>query len=123
MPLLTAWANDTSYERIFAEQLATLVRPADVLVAISASGNSSNVLAAARAAQQSGAITIALTGQPGGKLSRLANLAIRVPAQSIEQVEDAHLVIAHSLCVVLREQLPMQAALLEVESSVTLSAS
>ncbi len=123
VPLLTAWANDTSYERIFAEQLATLVRPADVLVAISASGNSSNVLAAARAAQQSGAITIALTGQPGGKLSRLANLAIRVPAQSIEQVEDAHLVIAHSLCVVLREQLPMQAALLEVESSVTLSAS
>ena len=66
---------------------------------------------------------IALTGHPGGKLSRLANLALRVPARSIEQVEDAHLVIAHSLCVVLREQLCMLAALPEVEPSITLSAS
>src|SRR5258708_37866524 len=96
-----------------------VVRPADVLVAISASGNSSNVLAAARAARQSGAITIALTGQPGGKLSRLANRASRVPAQSIEQVEDAHLIIAHSLCLVLQEQLLLPAVFLEVESTLS----
>ncbi len=118
VPLLTAWANDTSYERVFGEQLATLVRPDDVLVAISASGNSPNVLGAAKVARQSGAITIALTGKNGGKLSRLADLTIRVPAQQIEQVEDAHLIIAHSLCVVLRQQLGVQAALLEVERSV-----
>src|SRR3954465_6217052 len=82
VPLLTAWANDTSYDRVFAEQLATLVRPGDVVVAISASGNSENVLAATRVARQLGATTIALTGQSGGRLGRLAELTIRVPARS-----------------------------------------
>src|SRR5207245_4578669 len=86
VPLMTAWANDTNYCRIFAEQLATLVRPADIVIAISASGNSSNILAAAGVARELGALTIALTGQEGGKLSRLAELAICVPARSIEQV-------------------------------------
>ena len=118
VPLMSAWANDTNYERIFAEQLATLIRPDDIVIAISASGNSPNILAAARMAQQSGAITLALTGQDGGKLSRLADFTIYVPSQSIEQVEDAHLVIAHSLCVVLREQLRTEAVLREVDRSV-----
>ena len=118
VPLMSAWANDTNYDRIFAEQLATLVRPEDIVIAISASGNSPNILAAARMARQSDAITIALTGQHGGKLSRLADFTIYVPSQSIEQVEDAHLVIAHSLCVVLREQLRTEAVLREVDCSV-----
>lgn len=112
VPLMTAWANDTHYERIFAEQLATLNRPEDMVIAISASGNSPNILAAARVARQSGAHTIALTGQDGGKLAQLVDLTIHVPARSIEQVEDAHLVIAHSLCVVLRGRLYAQASLL-----------
>ena len=56
VPLMTAWANDTSYDRVFAEQLAALVRPGDVVVAISASGNSPNVLAATRVARQVGAM-------------------------------------------------------------------
>jgi D-sedoheptulose 7-phosphate isomerase len=115
-PLLTAWANDTNYDRIFAEQLATLIRPADLVIAISASGNSPNVLAAARVARQSDALTIALTGQDGGKLSRLVDLPIYVPVRSIEQVEDAHLVIAHSLCVVLRGRLDADASLLAAVS-------
>ena len=105
VPLMTAWANDTSYDRVFAEQLSALVRPGDVVVAISASGNSRNVLAATRVARQLGATTIALTGQSGGRLGRLAELTIRVPARSVEQVEDAHLAIAHSLCIALRAQL------------------
>jgi D-sedoheptulose 7-phosphate isomerase len=110
VPLMTAWANDTSYDRVFAEQLSALVRPGDVLVAISASGNSSNVLAATRVARQLDAATIALTGQSGGRLGRLAELTIRVPARAIEQVEDAHLAIAHSLCVALRARLRARAA-------------
>ena len=69
-------------------------------------------------AQQSSAITLALTGQDGGKLSHLADFTIYVPSQPIEQVEDAHLVIAHSLCVVLREQLRTEAVLREVDRSV-----
>ncbi len=118
VPLMSAWANDTNYDRIFAEQLATLIRPEDVVIAISASGNSSNILAAAKKARQSDAITLALTGQDGGKLSRLADFTIYVPSQLIEQVEDAHLVIAHSLCVVLRERLRTEALLRDVDCAV-----
>jgi D-sedoheptulose 7-phosphate isomerase len=103
--LMTAWANDTTYERIFAEQLSALVRPNDVVILISVSGNSPNILAAAVAARRSDALVVALTGQSGGSLMPLADLAICVPTQSIEQVEDAHLIIAHSLCVVLRKRL------------------
>ena len=108
VPLMTAWANDTSYDRIFAEQLAPHVRPGDIFVAISASGASPNILAAAVVARGAGATVIGLTGHSCGKLSRLSHLAIRVPAdaaEQIEQVEDAHLVIAHSLCVTLRARL------------------
>ncbi len=103
--LMTAWANDTNYERIFAEQISALVRPNDVVILISVSGNSPNILAAAVAARQADALVIALTGQSGGSLTSLANLVVCVPTQSIEQVEDAHLIIAHSLCVVLRKRL------------------
>jgi D-sedoheptulose 7-phosphate isomerase len=118
VPLMSAWANDTNYDRIFAEQLSTLVRAGDIVITISASGNSPNILAAARMARQAGAITLALTGKDGGKLSRLADFAIYIPSASIEQVEDAHLVIAHSLCVVLREKLRTLSMLKEVECSV-----
>jgi D-sedoheptulose 7-phosphate isomerase len=105
VPLLTAWANDTSYDRVFAEQLVALVRPGDLVFAISASGNSPNVLEAVRVAQLAGVTSVALTGRSGGQLGALADLVIRVPSDSIEQVEDAHLIIAHSLCVALRSYL------------------
>lgn len=116
VPLMTAWGNDTSYDRIFAEQLVSLVRPGDLVVMISASGNSLNVLRAAEVARASGAITISMTGQAGGKLRRLSDLTMRVPSPSIEQVEDAHMMIAHSLCVALRERLraELQARLADV---------
>ncbi len=118
VPLLTAWANDTSYERVFVEQLAVLVRSGDVVILISASGNSPNILAAAEGAQQAGAHVVALTGETGGQLAQIADLSVCVPAQAIEQIEDAHLIIAHSLCVALRVRLSTQAALLEAEQSV-----
>ncbi len=105
VPLMTAWANDTSYDRIFAEQLATLGREGDVIILLSASGNSPNVLAVPEVARRLGVTTIALTGQSGGQLARLADLVARVPADPIEQVEDAHMIIAHSLCVTLRKRL------------------
>ncbi|GAC1356803.1 MAG: SIS domain-containing protein [Ktedonobacteraceae bacterium] len=117
VPLLTAWANDTSYERVFAEQFVALARPDDVVILISASGNSPNVLAVAREALQRDVHVIALTGHSGGQLAQLAHLAIHVPTLSIEQVEDVHLITAHSLCVALRERLCTQATLLEAEQS------
>ena len=109
VPLLTAWANDASYERVFAEQLATLVQPGDVVVAISASGNSPNVLAAVETARKMRATSVALTGETGGQLAALADITVRVPAGPIELVEDAHLVISHSLCVAVRERLRAEA--------------
>ena len=102
VPLLTAWGNDSSYEQVFAEQLATLVRDLDVVVLISASGNSPNVLHAAAVARERNATTIAWTGESGGRLAQMSDIAVRVPLASIEQVEDAHLIIAHSICVALR---------------------
>lgn len=110
VPLITAFGNDISYDAVFAGQLAALVRTGDVLVSISASGRSPNVLTATNSARRAGALTIGLTGEDGGALARLCDIAVRIPLQRIEQVEDAHLIAAHSLCVAirLRRQLPIE---------------
>jgi D-sedoheptulose 7-phosphate isomerase len=108
--LLTAWANDTSYERVFAEQLAALARPGDLVMAISTSGNSPNVLAAVQTARALGLTTIALTGADGGRLRSLADVTVTTAAGTTEQVEDLHLMMTHSLCVALRAALAEAAA-------------
>jgi D-sedoheptulose 7-phosphate isomerase len=105
VPLLTAWANDSGYERIFSEQLAALARPGDLLVAISASGNSPNVIAAVDAARSCGMAVAGFTGRSGGRLARRVDAVVNVPSDRIEVVEDTHLVVAHSLCVAVRERL------------------
>lgn len=110
VPLLTAWGNDDGYATVFAEQLAALVRPGDLVLAISASGNSPNVLAALAHARAAGATTLGLSGRRGGRLRALCDLAVLVPADTIEQVEDAHMIVAHSMCVALRERLRAEAA-------------
>ncbi len=110
MPLVTAWGNDTSYDRIFAEQLEALVRPGDLVIVISASGNSPNVLAVPEVAHRVGARVIALTGKSGGRIARMSDIVLRAPSPMIEQVEDAHMAVAHSLCVVLRGRMRELAA-------------
>jgi D-sedoheptulose 7-phosphate isomerase len=95
--LLTAWANDTSYENVFAEQLANLLNPGDVVIAISASGNSPNVLAAIRAARVCGANTVGIVGFSGGALKLAVDAAIHVPSRSYGVVEDCHLVVEHAI--------------------------
>lgn len=101
VPLISAWANDTSFLRVFSEQVRSLARPNDVLFTISVSGTSPNVLAAAEVARERGMVVIALTGPTGGYLRELADVCIRVPGTT-EQVEDVHLMISHNLCVALR---------------------
>jgi D-sedoheptulose 7-phosphate isomerase len=105
IPLLTAWSNDACYADALAEQIAPFIEPGDVLVAISTSGNSPNVLRAVEVGRQAGARILALTGRDGGRLGRLADVVVRVPSDSIEQVEDVHVVIGHSLCVALRNEI------------------
>lgn len=95
--LLTAWANDASYDVVFAEQLAGLVRPGDVVLAISASGNSPSVIKAVEAARERGAVTVALVGFSGGALRWAVDLAVHVASQDYGVVEDCHLVLEHAI--------------------------
>lgn len=102
--LMTAWANDTAYDNLFCGQLGCLLQPGDVVIGISGSGNSPNVLRAVEMAKAAGAVTVGLTGFAGGKLKGLVDLAIVVPSQCMEQIEDLHLVIEHLVVVALRER-------------------
>jgi D-sedoheptulose 7-phosphate isomerase len=94
-PVITAWANDHGYERVFAEQIMTVAGPADAVVLFSVSGNSPNIVAAARAARAIGATVIGVLGRPGGTVRGLADLAIIVPSEDYQIVEDVHLAIGH----------------------------
>jgi D-sedoheptulose 7-phosphate isomerase len=95
VPLITAWSNDTAYEHVFAEQLANLVEPGDVVIGISTSGNSLNVINALLLAKRSRAYTIGLLGARGGKIKGLVDAYVLAPGQNIEQEEDAHMILAH----------------------------
>jgi len=97
VPTLTAYGNDLGFEHVFAEPLRNLVRPGDVLVAISCSGRSANVLRAMEAAREAGAAVIALTGAAGEPMEERADICLRAPARGLQELEDAHLVIAHAL--------------------------
>ena len=101
MPLFSAWANDSCYDNVFSEQLENLVESGDIVIGISGSGNSPNVLNAIRLARLAGAFTIAFAGFNGGKVKDVVNLCLTVPNYCMEQVEDIHLVLAHmiTLCV------------------------
>lgn len=103
VPLITAWGNDVSYEEVFAQQLANLVQPGDLVIAISGSGNSPSVLRAVETAKEMGARTVGFTGHPGGKLRGLVDISVVAPSRRIEQAEDAHLILDHLVSVALRE--------------------
>jgi D-sedoheptulose 7-phosphate isomerase len=105
IPVMTAWSNDTAYERVFLEQLMSLYRPGDTLVTISGSGNSPNVLRAVEWANQQGAPTIGLCGFGGGKLAGLAQVPLVVPSHFMPEVEDVHMAICHGLAVSLGERI------------------
>ncbi len=103
MSFFSACANDYGYETVFAEQLANFIAQDDVVLAISASGNSANVLRAIELANQSGAVTIGWSGYEGGKLAQLVDLPIVVPNHNIEQIEDVHMMLCHMVTAALRE--------------------
>lgn len=95
--VLTAYANDFNFQGIFARQVEALGRPGDVLIAISTSGNSPNVVEAIRRARELGLGTIALTGGMGGKVSSLADAVVCVPASEVQHIQEAHIAIEHIL--------------------------
>ncbi len=105
VPLLTAWSNDTQFTEVFAGQAKTWLRPGDLLVAVSGSGNSPNILAAVEAAHDCGAVTLGWSGFDGGRLAGLAQHKIVVPKHNMQMVEDSHLIIGHLIYCALRDRL------------------
>lgn len=96
--ILTAVGNDYGYESSLSRSLAALGRPGDVLVALSTSGRSPNVLAALRSAADSGIHTIGLTGRDGGEMSALCEIELRVPSDSTPRIQEVQLLLGHLLC-------------------------
>jgi len=96
---LTAWANDTDFENVFVGQLSTFIKPGDLVVGFSGSGNSANVINGIEFSKNNGCKTVTITGNykgmGGGKLAKIADLCILVPSQSMERIEDMQLVINH----------------------------
>ena len=104
MAILSAYANDEGYENVFSRQLANLIRPGDVVIGISASGNSRNVTNAMEEAQKHGVTTIGFTGFDGGRLGQMVSINIHVNSNVIEHVEDIHLMLEHIMVKTIKEE-------------------
>lgn len=96
-PAITAYGNDNGYASVFAEQLTNLMESGDVLMAISASGNSPNIIEAVSLAKANGLTVIGLAGFDGGKLASLADLEVTIPGTTYEQIEDIHMILTHMM--------------------------
>ncbi|MBI2240890.1 MAG: D-sedoheptulose 7-phosphate isomerase [Magnetospirillum gryphiswaldense] len=103
--ILTACANDYSYDDIFSRQVEALARPGDVLIGISTSGNSLNVLKALQVARDMGCVAAALAGRDGGKLHGVADPLVVVPSQVTARIQEMHILIGHTLCDILEQRL------------------
>jgi len=97
IPLMLAYANDEGYGKVFVGPLQNFLRPGDVVIAISGSGNSENVLRAVEYANRNGATTVGLCGFDGGRLKPLVHLAVHVPVDDMLVAEDVHFVVGHVL--------------------------
>ena len=104
MALFSALANDEGYENVFAQQLGNYLQPGDIVIGISTSGNSPNVVNAIQFANSYGAKTIGFTGFSSGELGTMVDIDLHVPSHSIEHVEDIHLVLEHLITKALRQK-------------------
>jgi D-sedoheptulose 7-phosphate isomerase len=102
---LTAIGNDYGYEHVFARELSAHARPGDVLLAISTSGNSANILRAIEAARKKKVGVIGLTGESGGKMRAACDLCLCVPSKSTARIQEMHITIGHAICELLEERL------------------
>jgi len=103
-PYILAWANDTGFDRVFVEQLKNLAEPGALLIAISGSGNSPNVLKAVEYANAHGMTTVGMTGYDGGRLAKLAQHRFHVPSTNMGVVEAVHAILFHHILDTLRER-------------------
>lgn len=103
--ILTAVANDYGYEAVFSRQIEALANEKDVVIGISTSGNSPNVIEAIKVAKMKGAKTIGLSGGSGGKLAEVADLVLVVPSDSTPRIQEAHITIGHIVCELVEREL------------------
>lgn len=96
--ILTAIGNDYSFDRVFARQVEALAEAGDVLVGITTSGSSPDVLAAVEAARRLGVKTLGLTGESGGKLAEAVDLCLRMPSSETPRIQEGHIAVAHVIC-------------------------
>jgi D-sedoheptulose 7-phosphate isomerase len=96
--ILTAVSNDYGYDELFRRQIEALGAPGDVLVAISTSGRSKNILRALTAARDKGITTLGMTGAGGGEMPELCDLCLRAPSRETQKIQEAHIVLGHILC-------------------------
>jgi D-sedoheptulose 7-phosphate isomerase len=102
--IITSVGNDYGYDYIFARQIEALCRPEDVVIGITTSGNSKNVVAAIEEANKIGATTIGLTGSSGGKLTELCKFNLIMPSSDTPRIQEAHIFVGHSLCDLLESE-------------------
>lgn len=102
---LTAVANDYSYDEVYARLIKAKGRTGDILIGISTSGNSENIIRAFRQAKQQGMLTIALTGDKGGRMKEEADLVINVPSNDTPRIQESHIVVGHIICEIVEKEL------------------
>ena len=103
--LLTAMSNDYGFDSVFARQVETLSHPGDILLAISTSGNSSNVVQAAQVAKANQMNVLVLTGKSGGELQSLGDVVINIPSDDTQRIQEAHITVGHILCTLVERSL------------------
>lgn len=102
--ILTSIGNDYSFDKVFSRQCESLVEKNDIVIAISTSGNSSNVIKGVNAAKKRGAFVISLTGRSGGKLKGISDITIRVPSDQTPRIQESHRTIIHTICELVEKQ-------------------
>ncbi len=102
---ITAWSNDVTFDNIFSRQLEALSMPGDVLICLSTSGNSANVLDGAVFGQSNKLKVISLTGNDGGKLKSYSDVNINIPSESTQRIQEIHILIGHILCDIIEQSL------------------
>ena len=102
---ITAWSNDDSFDNIFVRQLEALSRSGDILMGLSTSGNSTNVVKAAQFAHSNNIKVISLTGNDGGSLNKYSDININIPTNSTQRIQEMHILIGHILCDIIEQAL------------------
>ena len=102
---MTAVANDFGYNETYSRMLEACGREGDILIAISTSGNSPNVVQAVKKANKIGLITIGLTGETGGKMNNICNIIIKVPSSKTAKIQEGHILIGHIICQLIEEKM------------------